>query len=68
MKIALVGAGVIARVHMKALLAIGTLPAAICDIDPKRAQALLEEFSPHSQCRGPGVGSLLRELDPTCGN
>lgn len=45
MKIALVGAGVIARVHMKALLAIGTLPAAICDIDPKRAQALLEEFS-----------------------
>lgn len=45
MKIAIVGAGAIARVHMKALLSLDTAPAAICDIDPARARELLDEFS-----------------------
>lgn len=63
MKIALVGAGVIARVHMKALLAIGTLPAAICDIDPKKAQALLEEFSLELPVFT-DYGRLLAEFSP----
>lgn len=45
MKIALVGAGVIARVHVKALAALGMQPAAVCDIDIARAEALLREFS-----------------------
>ncbi len=45
MKIALVGAGVIARVHMKALLALGMQPAAVCDIDASKAEKLLREFA-----------------------
>ncbi|MBQ9802634.1 MAG: Gfo/Idh/MocA family oxidoreductase [Clostridia bacterium] len=45
MRIALVGAGVIARVHMRALLSLGMPPAAVCDIDKGKAHALLAEFS-----------------------
>ncbi len=45
MKIALVGAGVIARVHVKALAALGMQPAAVCDIDASKAEKLLREFA-----------------------
>lgn len=45
MKIAIVGVGVIGRVHLKALLQRGTPPTAICDIDEGRARAVAAEFS-----------------------
>ena len=41
MKIVIVGAGVIGRVHLKAMLELGIMPAAICDIDKGRANAML---------------------------
>ncbi len=63
MKIALVGAGVIARVHMKALLSLGMMPAAICDIDPQMAQAFLKEFSVELPVFT-DYGQLLAEFSP----
>lgn len=44
MKIVITGAGVIGRVHLKAMLELGILPAAICDIDEGKASAMLREL------------------------
>ncbi len=44
MKIVITGAGVIGRVHLKALLELGIMPAAICDIDEEKANTMLREL------------------------
>ena len=59
MKTVIVGAGVIGRVHLKSMLELGMMPAAICDIDTEKARALLSEL----QLDLPVYGDYLAMLD-----
>ncbi|MBE6581010.1 MAG: Gfo/Idh/MocA family oxidoreductase [Ruminococcaceae bacterium] len=43
MRIVIVGMGVIGRVHLKSLCALGTPPVAVCDVDVEKARAALLE-------------------------
>lgn len=63
MKIALVGAGVIARVHMRALRSLGLLPVAVCDVDEGKARTFLAEFSVELPVYT-DYETMLRELAP----
>lgn len=45
MKIAVVGLGVIGRVHIKSLLQLGTPPVAVCDVNEAAAKTVLQEFA-----------------------
>lgn len=46
MKIAIIGLGVIGRVHAEVLATLGTPAAALCDIEIERAEAVRSRFAP----------------------
>ena len=48
MKIAIIGLGVIGKVHAEALSILGTPASALCDVDVTRAEAVKNKFAPNA--------------------
>ena len=63
MRIAVVGVGVIGRVHLKSLCTLGTPPVAVCDIDVAKAKAALAELGLDVPVYE-DYGVMLQELAP----
>ena len=50
MKIAIIGLGVIGKVHAQALSLLGTPAGALCDVDRPRMEAIKASFAPDAVC------------------
>ncbi len=63
MKIAIIGLGVIGKVHAEALSILGTPASALCDIDVTRAEAVKNKFAPNAVIYDDWK-KMLREYNP----
>ena len=49
MKIAIIGLGVIGRVHAEALSVLGTPASVLCDLDAEKAESAREAYAPDAR-------------------
>lgn len=63
MKIAIIGTGVIGKVHAEVLSTLGTPAAALCDLDAKKAEAVKEKYAPDARIYTDWQ-TMLTELRP----